>query len=288
MEYLIHIAIIVSLYAAGAMSLNLIVGETGLVSVAHAAFVGIGGYAVALLLTVAHVPFVVAILVAVLISGIVAFFIGATFLRLREVYYVLGTVGFNVIVLSIFLNWSSLTKGPLGIAGIPRPEIFGAQLSTNISFLVLALIFVLCVYFCSSFITRSSLGRALHAIREDEAVAEVFGYSTVHYKLFVFTTASMLAGAAGALYASYISYISPYGYAVTESIFVLAIIILGGLGSARGAILGAALLVILPELLRFVGFPPEIAAQLRLGSYGLVLVLFMLYRPQGIWGTFKI
>lgn len=288
MDYLFHIAVLVGVYGILAISLNLLIGETGLVSVAQAAFAGVGAYAAALLMTAVDMNFFLAALIGSLLAGALAYPVGIVFLRLKEVYYVLGTTGLNVIVWSIFLNWSSLTGGPLGMPGIPRPEIFGYRLSTTASFMVLALLSLLAVYVISQYITRSSFGRVLRAIREDEDATAVFGYNVVHYKLAIFVIASCIAGYGGAILASYLSYISPQGYMVTESILILAMVILGGLGSTRGAILGAALLVILPELLRFVGFPNEIAGQTRLLVYGLVLIFFMLYRPQGIWGTFRI
>jgi len=288
MEYLVHTVVLVSIYAVQAMSLNLLIGETGLVSVAQAAFAGIGAYAAVVLMTIMGVNFFVASLIGALAAGTVAFIVGIIFLPLRQVYYILGTVGFNVIAWSVFLNWNEVTKGSLGIAGIPRPVVFGYALSENAAFLVLCLVSVACVYGISALITRSSLGRVLHAIREDEDAVAVFGYATTHYKVFIFVVAAFIAGYAGALFASYLSYISPTNYIVPESIFALSIVILGGLGSAHGAIVAAFLLVVLPEVLRFVGFPSELAGHLRLMSYGLILIFFMLYLPKGLFGKFRI
>jgi len=288
MEYLIHIGIIACSYALLALALNLLIGESGLVSVAQAGFAGVGAYTAAIAMTALGVNFFFAALLGALFAALVAFVVGIIFLPLREAYYVLGTVGVNVIAWSVFLNWSSVTQGSLGIAGIPRPELFGFAFSTNAAFLLLSLLSVAVVYALSFFITHSSLGRVLHAIREDESAIAVFGYATTHYKIFIFTLAAAISGFAGALFASYISYISPQSFVVTESIFLLSIVVLGGLGSARGALVAALLLVILPEGLRFVGFPSEFAGHLRLMCYGLVLIFFMLYRPQGLFGTFRI
>lgn len=288
MEYLIHLIIIAALYGVFAISLNLLVGETGLVSVAHAAFGGIGAYTTAIVLASTDLNFFIVAILAAALAGVVALGVGLIFLRLKEVYYVLGTVGFNVIAWSVLLNWSSFTKGPLGIAGIPRPELFGFQFTDNAAFLGLVMIALGAAYAISQAIRKSSFGRVLHAIREDENVVAVFGYSATHYKLQIFVIAAMMAGFGAAFYASYISYINPNGFMVIESIFVLAIVILGGLGSARGAVLGAFLLVILPELFRFIGFPSDIAAQLRVACYGLTLIFFMLYRPMGLMGKFRI
>jgi branched-chain amino acid transport system permease protein len=288
MEYLIHIAILICIYGILGLSLNLVMGEAGLVSVAQAAFYGIGAYAVGLLLTEAGWNFFAAAGVGMLISGVVALAIGLVLSRFRGDFYVLGTVGFNIIVWSIFLNWQELTHGPLGVPGIIRPELFGFRFTENSSFLILALVVLAATFGIAYFITHSSFGRVLKAIREDEEATSVFGYATVHYKLLIFVISAMLAAAAGALFASYITFIDPSSFALNESIFILAIIILGGLSSHQGALLGAFFLVVLPEALRFVGFPPDVAAQMRSATYGLILILLMLYRPQGLMGTFRL
>jgi len=137
-------------------------------------------------------------------------------------------------------------------------------------------------------VTKSSFGRALQAIREDEVALSVFGYHTSWFKLAVFVMGAGMAAIAGGLFASYITFIDPSSFGVPESVFMLSVIILGGLGSLRGAVIGALVLVLLPEALRFVGFTPDIAAQMRQVIYGLMLVFLMLYRPQGLAGTYRL
>lgn len=288
MEYLIHLAILFSIFAILAVSLDLVVGYTGLLSVTHAAFYGVGAYATALLLTQTGLGFFPALLVGVLASGVLALLIGLVLSKLQGDYYALCSIGFNVIVFSIFLNWQGLTRGPLGIPGIDRPELFGFSLSENMLFLAFSLVFFFLTYAIAEFLTTSSFGRALQAIREDEKALSVFGYNVLAYKLVIFVVSAMLASIAGALFAVYITFIDPSSFTINESIFVLAIIILGGLGSLRGAVLGALVLILLPEALRFVGFSPDIAAQMRQVVYGLILVLLMLYRPQGLLGKFRL
>ncbi len=288
MEYVIHLLILVGIYAILAMTLNLVVGYTGLLSVTHAAFYGIGAYSVALLMTLAQWNFFPALLVGILASCIAGFFIGRVLSELGGDYYVLGTVGFNFIIYSIFLNWQNLTRGPLGIPGIPKPELFGISLSSNAVFLLLVIACGVVVWGLCRWITRSSFGRALKGIREDEIALQVFGYKTINYKLIIFMISAGLASVAGGLFAAYISFIDPSTFTVDESIFILAIIILGGLANLRGSLLGALFLVLLPELLRFVGFPTDIAAQMRLLTYGVLLVVLMMYRPQGLVGEYKL
>lgn len=287
MEYLIHLAILFSIYGILGLSLNLVAGYTGLLSVTHAAFFGIGAYAVAILSVQYGTNFFAALVIGVILSAIISFLVGKVLSRLSGDYYVLGTVGFNYILFSIFLNWQDLTRGTFGIPGIPRPNFLSVYFSSNISFLALSLLFLLLIYLVSRFIVRSSFGRVLKAIREDEEAIRVFGYNTPYFKLAIFVIGAAMAALSGSLFASYISFIDPSSSAVIESVFILAIVILGGLANLKGSLLGALFLVLLPEALRFVGFGADIAAQMRQVIYGLLLILFMLYRPQGLIGEYK-
>jgi branched-chain amino acid transport system permease protein len=271
-----------------AMSLNLVVGFTGLLSITQAAFYGIGAYVTAILLTSFGINFFLALIAGIIITGIISLAIGYVLSKFNGDYFALGSFGFNIIVYSIFLNWQSLTRGPLGIPGIAKPTLFGLDFSENNYFLILVIICAILVYFLSEFITKSSFGRVLKAIREDEKAIQVFGYNTLFFKLTIFVIGAMISSVAGAFYASYITYVDPTSFALSESIFILAVIILGGLANNKGAMIGAVCLVILPEILRFVGFPSDIAAQMRQVTYGLILVLLMLYRPQGLMGEYKL
>jgi branched-chain amino acid transport system permease protein len=288
MAYLIHLAILISIYAILGLSLNLVVGYTGLLSVAEAAFYGIGAYVTALLLVSGGWNFFLAAIVGMIASGIIALAVGLVLSKFDGDYYALASIGLGVIIYSVFLNWQGVTGGPLGIADIPRPTLFGFNFSDNLSFLALAIVFLILAYLASRFIVHSSFGRVLKTIREDEKAIRVFGYKTLNYKLLIFVIGAMMAAAAGALYASYITYIDPSTFTVDSSILIVAIIILGGLASLRGSLIGALFIILLPEILRFVGFPDEIAAQMRQAVYGLLLILLMLYRPQGLMGEYKL
>ncbi len=288
MEYLIHLAILVGIYAMLGISLNLVVGFTGLLSITQAAFYGIGGYATAILLTGLGMNFFLSVIAGIVITVILSLIIGFVLSRFRGDFFALGSFGFNIIIYSVLLNWQSLTRGPLGIPGIPRPSLFGYVFSENLSFLVLVIVFAALTYLLAHFVTRSSFGRVLKAIREDEEAAAVFGYNTLVYKLTIFVISAAIASVAGSLFASYITFIDPSTFVLNESIFILSIIILGGLSSLRGSVLGAIILILLPEILRFVGFPSDIAAQMRQFVYGLLLVILMMYRPQGLVGEYKL
>jgi branched-chain amino acid transport system permease protein len=288
MEYIYHLAVIITIYAGLAISLDLIVGYTGLLSVTHAAFYGIGAYATAILMTSYDFNFFNTLLIGGIISMVVALLIGSVLSRFKDDYYALVSFGFNIIVFSIFLNWQDLTRGPLGIPGIGKPELFGFIFSSTTAFLWLSIIIMALVYSLALFIVNSSFGRVLKAIREDEKAISVFGYSTQIYKLVIFTLSAGIAAISGSLFASYISFIDPSTFTLNESIFILAIIILGGLSNIRGAVLGSFFLILLPEILRFVGFPTDVAAQMRQVVYGALLIGLMLYRPQGLMGEYKL
>lgn len=288
MEYFIHLAILIGIYGILGLSLNLIVGYTGLLSVTHAAFYGIGAYATAIFLTEYGVSFFLSILIGIIFAIVCSSVIGLVLSRFRGDFYALGSFGFNIILYSIFLNWQDVTRGPLGIPGISRPEIFGFALTENFHFLILVAVILGIIYLLSHYIVNSSFGRVLKAIREDEEAIQVFGYHTHYYKLTIFVISAAMAAVGGSLFATYITFIDPSTFALTESIFLLSIIILGGLANLRGAVLGALLLILLPEFLRFVGFPSDIAAQMRQVVYGLLLIILMLYRPQGLIGEYKL
>ncbi|MEY2641139.1 MAG: hypothetical protein RL150_532 [Candidatus Parcubacteria bacterium] len=288
MAYLTHLLILISIWSMLAVSLNLVIGFTGLLSITHAAFFGIGAYATAILMTSFGMNFFVGLLIGIILSVFVAFLISFVMRRFHGDYYALVSFGFNIIVFSIFLNWQAVTRGPLGIPGIKRPEVFGFFFRDNFHFLLLAAAVAALLFVAARYVTSSSFGRVLQGIREDEQAVQVFGYKTEHYKTFVFMLAAGMAAIAGSFFASYITFIDPSTFDLNESIFILAIIILGGLASHKGAFWGTVFLILLPEALRFVGFPTDIAAQMRQVVYGLLLVFLMLYRPQGMFGKFRL
>jgi branched-chain amino acid transport system permease protein len=287
MDYYIGLATVIAIYAILGLSLNLVVGYTGLLSVTHAAFYGIGAYTTAILLTRTDINFFLTIPVAMAVAAVVSLVIGVVLSRFNDDYYALGSLGLNVIVVSVFLNWGDLTKGALGIPGIPPPELLGLEL-TGFNLLLLAIVVLVVVYLLCDQIVTSSFGRVLKAIREDESALQVFGYNALRFKLTIFVISGAMAAVAGCLLATYLTYIDPSAFSLLESVFILVLIILGGLSNLNGSLVGAVLLVLLPELLRFVGFPAEIAAQMRQLVYGLLLILLMVYRPQGLVGEYKI
>jgi branched-chain amino acid transport system permease protein len=288
MDYIIHIAIYCAIFSILGLSLNLIVGYTGLFSITHATFYGIGAYATAILLTRFEANFFVSIIAGIAAAFVVSVLIGIILSRFQEDYYAVVSIGFSVISLAVFLNWQKVTHGPIGIPGINRPSFGGFVFSSNFSFLVLSLLIVSLIFFVCRYIVSSSFGRVLRAIRENEKTIEIFGYKTVYYKLTIFVIGAVMAAIAGSLFASYITFVCPSMFSLHESIFIVVIIILGGLADLRGSVIGALFMILLPEALRFVGMPTGIAAQARQVIYGVALIVLMLYRPQGLTGEYKI
>ena len=282
MEYILHLFILICFYTLLSQSLNLSAGFTGLISLAHAGFYGIGAYTTAILSTQFGFSFWLSIPLAMLISGTIAFVVSLIALRTVEDYFIICTLGIQVILFSIMNNWMDLTRGPLGIPGIPSIRLFGLSLDSKISFLSLSLFFVVIIWFVLRNISKSGFGKTLTAISEDEIYTQSIGKNVYLSKTVSFTLSAMFAAIPGTLYAHYISYIDPTSFTVNESIFILSIVIIGGLGNLTGSFLAAAFLVLLPEALRFVGMPDSIAANMRQIIYGLILVLVMMTGKNGV------
>jgi branched-chain amino acid transport system permease protein len=286
MEYLLHILILASIYSVLAFSLDLLVGHTGLLSLTHAAFYGFGAYSSALLAVHFGSSFGLGILSGMAAAALLSLFVSLPSLRLHDDYFVIGTFGFQMILFSIFNNWMEVTRGPLGIPGISKPVVFGWRVNSNVEFLLLAAAFGCFGCFVVYRITSSPFGRVLHAIREDEVFTKALGKNALFFKVTVFGVSAALAAMAGGLYAHYLSFIDPTSFTVMESILIISMVIIGGAGSTWGPLVGALVLVSLPEVLRFLGLPSAIAANLRQIIYGSLLVIMMMFRPRGLVGKY--
>jgi branched-chain amino acid transport system permease protein len=286
MAYLLHILILIGIYIILSVSLNLLAGYTGILSIAHAAFYGVGAYVAALMALNCHTPFLLNLLLAILASAVLGALVGIPSLRIKDDYFIIATFAFQVITFSILNNWVSFTSGPMGLPGIPQPVIFGLKISSHIGFLILTGLLCTFTFWFSKRIVHSPFGRVLRAIREDEVFAQAMGKDVAAFKVKVFMIGAGLAAISGVLYATYISYIDPTSFTVMESIFIISIVIIGGAGNLWGSVLGAAVLIALPELLRFIGLPNSVAANIRQMLYGGLLVAFMLWRPRGLIGKY--
>ena len=280
MEYVLHVFVIAGIYVILAESLNLVVGFAGIPAMGHAAFSCIGAYTSALLaLHFGTSPFL-GMFAGAVAGGVLGLIVAYPALRLKGDYLALATFGAGVIVYSVAKNWMGLTRGPMGLPGIPPFRLGGSDINSPWSYLILV------VWACRN-IARSTFGRNLTSVREDETAAIALGKNTAKLKLVAFVAGAFFAGIAGSLYAHYITFIDPSSFTTMESITILLMVIFGGMGIIAGSVVGAVVLVVLPELLRFVGLPSSVAAPLRQMMYGLLLVLLMLWRPQGILGKYR-
>src|SRR3989304_3184385 len=287
MSYLLHLLTLIVIYSVLGASLNLMVGYAGLLSLAHAVFYGIGAYTSALLATkLGWSPFL-GLGAAVVVATTIAALASALFLRFRDDYFILATLGLQIITHGILHNWVSLTNGPFGIYGIPRPKLAGSSFTSNVSYFVLTLAIAILILWALHRLVESPFGRTLRAIRDDEGPALILGKNVGRYKILASAAAGGMAALIGGLYAHYIRYIGPDSFTLGESIFIFTIVIIGGSGNWWGSILGAAILILLPEGLRFVGLPSAVAGPVQQMIFGLLLMGLMLYRPQGFVGRYR-
>lgn len=270
--YFTHAAIIALIYSILASSLNLLMGYTGLVSIAHAAFFGVGGYTSGILAVKLGAPFWLGLLGAMVVAALVALATGLPSFRTRGVYYIIVTVALQLIASEIFDGWDRMTGGGLGLKGIPRP---GPPFSTKVGYYYLTLAIAVLAQLALFRIVRSPIGLSLMAVRDNETKALMLGTSPLRVKLFAFVTASALAGLAGGLYVHYLEFAHPefFNFAVSVDLFVA--VMLGGAGTLWGPIIGVAFLETLREVLHGL-------VALRLLIFGLLLIVLILFLPEGL------
>ncbi len=279
-EYYVELAFNVGIYIILAQSLNIIIGFAGLLNLGQAAFFGVGAYTYGILWNFYHIPFVAAFPLAAVLAGITGLLLGLPVLRVRHDYIAIVTLGFGEVVKLVLNNWTALTDGPNGLYGMAPPQLFGLAIKSRTGYYYLVLILVALVIFFMFRLAHSRLGRAWIAIREDEVSASSLGIKTDRLKLLAFTLGASLAGMAGCLLAAKHKFISPAGFGFYESIIILCMVIVGGIGNITGVVLGAAILYIVPEILReFSDF--------RLITVGATMILLMIFRPDGILGKEK-
>lgn len=272
MDYILHIAILIIIYTILSQSLSIVAGYSGQLSLAHAGFYGIGAYTTALLSINFGVSIFITLPLAMLLSGLMAYFVSKIAERTIDDYYIIITLGIQVVIFSILNNWQEVTRGPLGLPGIPSIEIFGFSLDNNTSFLILSVFFAVIVWYIIKNLVSSPFGRVLKGLSEDEILMKSLGKNVYKAKVISFTISGMLASIAGVLYAHFISYIDPSIFTINESIFILSIVIIGGMRNMKTIFLATVFLVLLPEILRFIGMPSNIAANMRQIIYGLALI----------------
>lgn len=290
-KYMIFVACVCGVSIISALGLNILTGYTGLMSLGHAAFMGIGAYTAAILSTKAGFPFPAALFLAGCMAAITGFVVGVPTLRLKGLYLVVTTLSFQFITEHVIYHWESMTAGDKGI-NLPTPVLLGVELGTYGSYYYVILFLVVVTALFTKNIAMTHTGRALLAVRDRDIAAEIIGVPVARYKIIAFVVSSFIAGVAGALYAYLLGFISPDHFTFAQSILYVAMIIIGGMGTVMGSILGAVFMVLLPEFLNAISGPlasahPNIAP--RIGGistavYGMVIILFILLEPMGLAG----
>ena len=284
MNYVVLLLTGLCIYAILTLSLNLLVGYTGIPSFAHGAFFGIGAYMVALAMVRLGVPFLLAVLLAVLGTAVIAALVGVPALRLGGDYFFLACFAIIFIVTRILFNWQDVTNGPYGVYGIPKPSFFGATVGSGLPFLLLSLAALALVLFVIWRLVHSPYGLMLQGIRDDELVVSTLGRDVTRAKVVVFAIAGGLAAVTGGLYATFYGVIDPSAFGVPVIILLWSMLFIGGAGNLYGPVLGAGLLLFLPEGLRLLGIESVKAGEIQQMIYGLLLIFLMIFRPQGLAG----
>ena len=270
-RYIVHVLVYTALFAALALSYDLVVGHVGALSLAHPAFFGVGAYTAAILATRLGWPFLVDVVAAVVVAGAVAAVAGVPLFRLTEHAFAVGTLGFAVVTWIVATNWVEVTRGPLCITGIPKP------VTTLPAWYWLSLTMLGAVLLLYRGLTTFRLGRALHAVRDNEPLASLAAIDPLRYRMLAFTVGGALAGGVGAVYAHYLSVFCPEEMTVALTVNLLVIVFLGGVGTLRGVLVGAVLFTALPEVLR-------LAPTWRLVIYGCLLLVIVIRSPAGLDG----
>ncbi len=274
MDYLVSLAVFAGIWVVLALSLNILMGYAGQVSLGQAAFFGIGAYTSAIFVLRFDQPFAVGFLAAIVVTGLVGGVLGLPSLRVRHDFLVLATMGVNFVVVAIF-NYVDFFGGALGLVDIPTPRFFGTN--SDVPYLILVWLYVGITILVSWYISQTWVGLALNTVRLNEEAAAAVGISVPRFKIYAFILSAGLAGGAGSLYAHYLKSLFPNNFTFIESIVILSMVVVGGVGTLRGPILGAIVLRALPEMLREV-------QDYRFSIYGALIVLMMLFQPMGLLG----
>ena len=275
-----HVLVLAGLFTLMALGFDLVLGYLGELSLGHAAFFGIGAYTTALLTRNFGVPFPLDLLLAGLFTGIAGLLIGAPSLRLRGPYFAIVTFGFAEILHLVALNWTSLTRGPMGLPDIPHAQLGPFRITTELGYYYLVLALIGVAMLVTRRLLESTVGHAFLAIRENEELASAAGIPTFRFKLLAFVIGMIFAGAAGSVYARYVHFVDPTALSFYYTVTVVSMVIVGGQGSIAGTTLGALVFTLVPEYLR-------VAERARLVIFGALLMLAIVFMPDGLRGIWR-
>jgi branched-chain amino acid transport system permease protein len=298
MSYILHLLIYLNIYLVVAISLNIVAGYCGLLTLAHASYFAIGAYCYALATMKLGWEFLPALALGSGVAAVLSLCISLPAWRFRGDAFVIVSLAVQALCFSVLYNWAdlqaapgswrNLTNGPLGLSGVPRPTLMGIETHSLGAVAAIACGVSAACFVVSARLLRSPWGRLLLAMRDDDLVARGLGKDVRQIKIQAFSIACGMVACAGALYSCYVSYIDPTIASLDQSILMLSMVIVGGLGNVRGPVVGALVVIAVPEGLRFLALPAAVAANLRLLLYGAALVVMMHLRPQGLAGRYRL
>jgi branched-chain amino acid transport system permease protein len=283
--YIVNLAILIGINAILAVTLNFILGYAGIFSLAHAIFFGIGAYTAAVLAMKFGADFATATAAGMVLSGVISLALALPALRVRGEYFVAASLGLQMLALTVFSEWKSITGGLGGLIGIPPARLFGFDISDPLLLLALTLACLAIILLIIRALVRSSFGRSLKAIRDDETAASALGKNVAFLKTLAVMVSSACAAVAGSLYAFYLSFINVESFTLEVSVQIIAMVIIGGTATLLGPVIGAVIVLLLPALLTYIPYlPPTEIGSIQQMIYGLAMVLLMIFRPSGLWG----
>jgi len=281
-DYICFIVLLIAVYVIAGTSLNILIGFAGIFSLAHAAFMGIGAYATTILMINLNINYFLTIPVSFIIGGITSAILGMMILRVKGDQYIIGSLAFQALIFGFFMNAVDITNGPYGFFNIPKPSLFKFTFTSLTSIMILAIILtIICVIICQR-LSKSAFGQVLTAIREDDIATESLGKNVSFFKIAAFSICGGLVAIGGSLYAIAVGFIDPFAFELHQSVFMLAIVIIGGTGNIWGSVVGAIFLFMLPEVLKLFHMSEAVAGPVRSMLYGLLLLLFMAFKPNGM------
>jgi branched-chain amino acid transport system permease protein len=283
MNFFLSYIILAEIFAIVALSTNFLVGIIGIFSVSQAAIMGVGAYAYAIAV-MAGVPFPLALLIAIVVCALLNVATSLPSLRLEGDYFVVTSFGLQIVATAVFMNWSAVTGGTSGIAGISAPRFGELSFDEPDNFVFLSTLALALASTGYWLLMRSSYGRTLHAIRLDELAAIAAGRNVLQMKLGISAVSGAYAGLGGALYAIFMSFIDPSSFEIHVSVLILTMLVVGGARTLAGSIIGPFIILAVPQMLTLLALPPQLIGPLRSLAFGVILVSFMLWLPKGLAG----
>lgn len=288
-QYIFTLFILIGIYCIVTIGLSLLIGYAGQISIGHAAFFGIGAYVSGVLTAKHDMSPWLAMGIGMIATFLIAYVIGMQVLKLKGHILALATIAINIIVYILLVGLSDITGGASGLIGIPNLSLFGLELGNQLHYYFLVWAFVFLVILFSTNIIRSNVGRVLRSIHDSEIGTETLGVNVTKYKIAIFALSAMYASLAGSLYAHYINFIAPPTFHVSFSILLLVMVMVGGVHSIWGAMIGTAAIMFLNEVIRFVGHTVfNISGEVEIVVYGLIIVVVMIFMPKGLIGVLDI